>query len=407
MRRVFHFWALSIVVVALSVLPVSANPVLFVSNATGVISEFTLTGTPLGTPLGTGTFTIVPGQTAGLAVRNQTLYVADYTGNPVRPFAADGTPLTTLAHGLGPYGTSGMAFDTSGNLFVSDQLEKTIRKFSPDGTHLGVFAAGLGDPWGLAFDAGGNLYAANRSANVITKYAANGTLLGVFTSAWLDQPIGIAFDALGHLFVANFGNSKISQFSSVGVDLGLFASDGLSKPTEITFDDAGNLYVANWGNSTVRLYAANGTDLGYLVTGGLSQPQGIAIRRDAVVYSATIQPPINGNGSSVFNAKRGVVSVKFTLAVNGAPTCQLPAATISLERTAGGTLGAINESEFVQSADTGSNFRIDTTNCQYVYNLGSDSLGVGTYVVRINIANVAIGTGTFSLRIWSETSRNC
>jgi hypothetical protein len=118
----------------------------------------------------------------------------------------------------------------------------------------------------------------------------------------------------------------------------------------------------------------------------------------ALSYTAAIQPPINANGSSVFNAKRGVVPVKFTLAVNGTSTCQLPPATISLSRTAGGTLGTINESDFLQPSDTGSNFRVDTAACQYVYNLGSSSLGAGTYLVQINMGGGAVGTGTFSLK---------
>jgi hypothetical protein len=69
-----------------------------------------------------------------------------------------------------------------------------------------------------------------------------------------------------------------------------------------------------------------------------------------------------------------------------------------LTRTAGGTLGTINESDFTQPSDSGSNFRVDTTSCQYVYNLGTSSLGIGTYVVRINIGGGAVGDGTFSLK---------
>jgi sugar lactone lactonase YvrE len=396
MSKVFGLVALSALVLVSPRQQPSGDPVLFVAEASGRVSQYTLSGTSL------GTFTTIPGQAAGLAVHDQTLYVADYySGNIVRPFAADGTPLPTLSPGLGLYGTSGMAFDAAGNLFVSDQVENTVRKVSPDGTDLGVFASGLGSPWGLAFDASGLLYVAGRAGNVITRHAADGTSLGVFASTGLDQPIGIAFDAHGNLFVANFGSSTIRKFSSAGSDLGIFASSNVSHPTEITFDDAGNLYVANWGAQTVSRYAADGTDLGNFVTGLTSQPQGIAIRKDPVAqptYSASIQQPVKDNGSSVFNARRGVVPVKFTLALNGEPTCALPAATISLQRTAGGTLGAINESEFVQSADFGSNFRIDLANCQYVYNLGSASLGVGTYLVTINIANVGVGMATFSLK---------
>lgn len=113
---------------------------------------------------------------------------------------------------------------------------------------------------------------------------------------------------------------------------------------------------------------------------------------------AAIQPPIKSDGSSVFNASKGVVPVKFTLTVNGAATCNLPPATISVDRTAGGTVGTVDESVFEMSADSGSTFRIDSMACQYVYNLDSASLGPGTYVVQINVNGSAVGSGTFGLQ---------
>jgi hypothetical protein len=86
-------------------------------------------------------------------------------------------------------------------------------------------------------------------------------------------------------------------------------------------------------------------------------------------YTAVVQQPIKADGSSVFNANRGVAPIKFSLALNGLPTCNLPPATISLIQTSGGTNGPVNESSFSQASDNGSNFRIDTINCQYIYNL--------------------------------------
>jgi parallel beta-helix repeat protein len=113
-------------------------------------------------------------------------------------------------------------------------------------------------------------------------------------------------------------------------------------------------------------------------------------------YSAQVQQPINPNGSSVFSANRGVVPVKFTLTLNGVATCDLPPATIAVTRTAGGTIGAIDESLYSGPADTGSNFRIDS--CQYVYNLSASALGVGTYRVDININGQVVGSGIFQLK---------
>ena len=65
-------------------------------------------------------------------------------------------------------------------------------------------------------------------------------------------------------------------------------------------------------------------------------------------------------------------------------------------RTAGGTIGAIDELLYSGPADSGSNFRIDS--CQYVYNLNSGALGAGTYRVDILINNQVVGSVTFQLK---------
>jgi hypothetical protein len=115
-------------------------------------------------------------------------------------------------------------------------------------------------------------------------------------------------------------------------------------------------------------------------------------------YKAFVQPPINADGSSVFSAKRGVVPVKFTLTQNDVRTCTLPPATISVTRTAGGTLGSIDESIYLTPADSGSNFRIDPTACQYIYNLATSSLGVGAYRVDMSIEGIVVGHAVFALQ---------
>jgi Chlamydia polymorphic membrane protein (Chlamydia_PMP) repeat len=112
-------------------------------------------------------------------------------------------------------------------------------------------------------------------------------------------------------------------------------------------------------------------------------------------YAGLVQPPINPDGSSTFNVRRGVVPVKFTLTRGGVATCELPPATIAVTRTAGGVIGEINESVYSGNADSGSNFRID--NCQYVYNLNSRALGIGTYRVDILIGGQVIGSAVFRL----------
>jgi hypothetical protein len=83
------------------------------------------------------------------------------------------------------------------------------------------------------------------------------------------------------------------------------------------------------------------------------------------------------------------------LAQDGTSICALPAATIAVTRTAGGTIGSIDQSVFRAPPDTGSNFRI--ASCQYLYNLSASALGVGTYRVDIKINGTVVGSATFGL----------
>ncbi len=114
------------------------------------------------------------------------------------------------------------------------------------------------------------------------------------------------------------------------------------------------------------------------------------------IIVAQAQPPIRADGSSMFSRTRWSIPVKFTLFANGAPTCDLPSATIALTRTAGAIPGAISESDFILPSDTGTSFRIDS--CQYVYNLTVRLLGPGTYEVDIRINGIVVGSGTFGVR---------
>ena len=111
---------------------------------------------------------------------------------------------------------------------------------------------------------------------------------------------------------------------------------------------------------------------------------------------ANPQQPINAEGTSIFNVKKGVVPVKFRLTCGGNPTCDLPPATIAVTQTSDSvTSRVVNESVYSGSADSGSNFRI--VGCQYHYNLNSKALGVGTYRVDVLIDGQVVGSATFQL----------
>lgn len=199
---------------------------------------------------------------------------------------------------------------------------------------------------------------------------------------------------------------------------GMLPTDGLAQATDGNFygttneggaNNMGTIFEVTPTGTLTTLHSFAGPDGSYPI-GGLVQGTGGSFYGTTETggtnnfgtvfslsnYVAQVQPPINADGSSVFNAKRGVVPVKFTLAVGGTPTCQLPPATISLTRTAGAAPGPVDESVFLLSSDSGSNFRIDS--CQYVYNLATGSLGPGTYLVQIMISGNSVGSGTFGLQ---------
>jgi hypothetical protein len=111
---------------------------------------------------------------------------------------------------------------------------------------------------------------------------------------------------------------------------------------------------------------------------------------------AQVQQPINLDGSSVFNANRGVVPIKFTLMQDGVSTCNLQPAAITLDRLFGGTPGSVDEGMYSMAADSGPNFRV--SGCQYIYNLAAANVGPGQYKVGVMINSEIVGTAYFELK---------
>jgi hypothetical protein len=230
------------------------------------------------------------------------------------------------------------------------------------------------------------------SSGTIYKYAPDGTRATFATG--LNEHFGLAVDSAGNLFETDGGSGNIYKFAPDGTQ-SLFAS-GLATPVGLGFDDAGNLFVVEHYSGNIYKFAPDGTPSSFANLGS-GFWYFVAIQPPPrPTYVAQIQQPINSDGSSVFSVRRGVVPVKFTLTQGGNQTCALPAATIALTRTSGGTTGTIDESVYGGSADTGSNFRIDS--CQYVYNLSSSALGAGTYRVDILINSQVVGSGIFQLK---------
>lgn len=289
----------------------------------------------------------------------------------------------------------GIALDSSGNAYVTGFTQSTnfptassfqaaeaggqdafVAKLNPAGSALlySTYLGGSGDDFGhaIAVDSSGNAY--------ITGYT-----------------FSTNFPTASPLQAANAGppDAFIAELNTTGATLLFSTYLGGSGTNEsgmgIAVDTFGSAYIAGYTDSTNFPTASGAFQTTF---GGGSRDAFVA--KFGPSYSALVQPPINADGSSVFNAKRGVVPVKFTLTLDGASTCSLPPATISLTRTAGATPGSVDESVYLLSSDSGSNFRI--SDCQYVYNLATGSLGTGTYVVNITINGFVVGSATFGLQ---------
>src|SRR6476646_7631915 len=347
----------------------------------GTINKFAPDGTR-------STFVTGMNWSVGLAFdRAGNLYAGEQDTGTIYKFAPDGTR-STFATGLN--NPTGLACDSGNNLFEADWQSGTIYKFAPDGARS-TFATGVG-PYGLAFDRAGNLFATDYYGGMIYKFAPDGTRSTFATG--LNTPLCLAFDGAGNLFETDLWGGIINKFAPDGTR-SIFAT-GLTWPFGLAFDSAGNLFEAEGSEfgGTINKFAPDGTRSTFATE--LNRPAFIAIQPIITPnHSGQVQPPINADGSSTFNVRRGIVPVKFNLTLGGVATCDLPPATIAVTRTAGGVIGEVNESDYSGNADTGSNFRIGS--CQYVYNLNARALGVGTYRIDILINGQVVGSAAFGL----------
>jgi sugar lactone lactonase YvrE len=194
----------------------------------------------------------------------------------------------------------GVAFDSSGNLWVADSISSRILRFSPPfsngesanlvlgqsdftSSSAATSQSGLNFSSGIAFDTSGNLWVSDTDNNRVLRYSSpfsNGERANLVigqsafttdafsaTQTGLNGPAGIAFDSTGNLWLSDIGNNRVLRFAPpftngmpANLVLGqtLFTSstnstsqNGMHYPEGIAFDPRGNLWVVDYGNNRV------------------------------------------------------------------------------------------------------------------------------------------------------------
>jgi hypothetical protein len=93
----------------------------------------------------------------------------------VKEFTPNGTLVQILNDGSGSTFTTGMAFDSSGNLYVTNFSGTTVSKFNNNGTLANTnFLTGYATPESILLDASGNFYVGGNGSATIAKYSSSG-----------------------------------------------------------------------------------------------------------------------------------------------------------------------------------------------------------------------------------------
>ena len=235
------------------------------------------------------------------------IYIADVGTTRVRRVDRDGTIRTVAgAEFSGAFGgdgglatnallggTSGLAFDSRGNLYIADSANNRIRRVTPDGIIQtvagGTAVAGedpacfpqsdtnLVQPGGVAVDAADNLYVADTGNDRVIVLKPDGAFVKIGD---VPHPQSVAATRSGTIYVGD------------GYKFGIMTGSGLS-PLDDTFGSA--LAVDPAGNVYYRRLYPNGivkrTGVGVTFAGVFANPGSLAADAQETIYYT------NGSGS--------------------------------------------------------------------------------------------------------------
>ena len=185
-----------------------------------------------------------------------------------------------LPPGMNFRGTSGIAFNSKGNIFVIHRGPMSVMEFDPDGNFIRGFGDGLFErAHGLRIDAEDNIWATDVASNLAYKFDPGGRLqmvLGVkgHSGEWhpfghlrlLHEPNEAVVGPSGDIFVLQ-GHGKaeslVLKFDHDGNFIKSWGGKGsdpgqLNLPHSLVFDAQGLLYIADRNNARIQVFDADG-----------------------------------------------------------------------------------------------------------------------------------------------------
>jgi len=181
-------------------------------------------------------------------------------------------------------GTSGVAFNSKGNIFVIHRGPMPLMEFDPEGNFIRGFGDGLFDrPHGLRIDVEDNIWATDVAAHLVYRFNPAGRLEMVLgcknrPGEWHDyghlrlfnEPNEAVVGPSGELFVLQGhgkGESLVLKFDRDGNFIKTFGRKGkgpgeFDLPHSLVFDAKGLLYIADRNNARIQVFDADGKYIG-------------------------------------------------------------------------------------------------------------------------------------------------
>jgi hypothetical protein len=247
---------------------------------------------------------------ASVAKAGSTYTVGDVflgiTSVGVNEYTPTGTFVQTINGGALGLFTTGMAFQSNGNLLVTNFSGGTVAQYDNAGNLLNAtFASGLATPESIAIDAAGHVYVSSTGGSGITEYnstggAAIGTSIAGTRTDWIDlaadQHTMLYGDEGTIIHSVNVAtNTKNADFGTVTGGTNGFALRILPPSSSM----AGDVLVAA-GNEAV-LMSADGTTILKMYT-------------DASLTSTIFALNIDANGTAFWTADIAGNVVEFDIA---------------------------------------------------------------------------------------------